>query len=185
MSRYRPVLVIPRTTQALVLDVIAIAGLVATLAIAVRAWSVLPDIIPVHFGLDGRPNVWGSKSIVWMLPVLGLLNYIALSVLVRFPHTFNYAVRITEQNALRQYQIVCAMLNWLKAEFANPFNSLSQIHLPPEAGNNRATIFENVNFHLVASPIDLILEGRIEDMHLLVARGDGRINRQRSRHDAI
>jgi uncharacterized membrane protein len=113
----RPVLVIPRTTEALVLDVIAIAGLLATLAIAVRAWSILPEIIPVHFGLDGRPNGWGSKSIVWVFPILGLLNYAVLTMLVRFPHTFNYAVRITQQNAFRQYQIACSMLNWLKAEF--------------------------------------------------------------------
>jgi hypothetical protein len=39
-----------------------------------------------------------------------------LTFVSRYPHTFNYVVQITEENAQRQYQIACSMLNWLKTE---------------------------------------------------------------------
>jgi hypothetical protein len=38
------------------------------------------------------------------------------TLLRRFPHTFNYLVTITVENAPRQYAIACSLLNWLKAE---------------------------------------------------------------------
>ncbi|GAC1492878.1 MAG: hypothetical protein NVS2B14_05770 [Chamaesiphon sp.] len=69
----RPVLSIPRSTQALGLNVAAIAGLIANLAIAVHAWFVLSDIIPIHFGISGQPDGWGSKETLWMLPILAII----------------------------------------------------------------------------------------------------------------
>ncbi|GAC1464595.1 MAG: hypothetical protein NVSMB70_10610 [Chamaesiphon sp.] len=69
----RPVLSVPKSTQALALNVAATAGLIATLAIAVHAWFVLPDIIPIHFGISGQPNGWGSKATLWMLPILAII----------------------------------------------------------------------------------------------------------------
>ncbi|WP_293285512.1 hypothetical protein [Microcoleus sp. PH2017_40_RAT_O_B] len=34
----------------------------------------------------------------------------------RYPHTFNYPVRITQENARRQYLLGRGLLVWLKAE---------------------------------------------------------------------
>ncbi len=51
-----------------------------------------------------------------MLPIIGLAIYGLLTFISRYPNTFNYPVVITEQNASRQYQIACSMLNWLKSE---------------------------------------------------------------------
>jgi uncharacterized membrane protein len=116
MRRQRPILVISQPPYTSVLNAVAIAGLIAALVISIYGWHVLPNTIPVHFGFDGRPNGWGSKAIVWLFPILGLIDYIAMTWLVRYPHTFNYAVPITEQNAARQYQIACSMLNWMKTE---------------------------------------------------------------------
>jgi uncharacterized membrane protein len=118
MTTQRPVLAISRSPQSRVLNGLAIAGLVATLAITWHAWSALPDQIAVHYGVDGRPNGWGSKGTLWAMPILGIVTYGVFTVLGRYPHSFNYAVPITEQNASQQYQIACHLLNWLKAEFA-------------------------------------------------------------------
>lgn len=116
MSYQRPIFLIPLSPQAQMLNWIAIAGLVALFAIAIHAWFALPETIPIHFGFDGKANGWGSKNFLWLFPIVSLLIYGMLTFINKYPHTFNYAVRITEENALRQYQIGCSMLNWLKTE---------------------------------------------------------------------
>jgi uncharacterized membrane protein len=116
MSYQRPVLSISESTQDKRINEIAIAGLVALFVVAIYGWFVSPDTIPVHFGFDGRPNAFGSKRILWMLPGLALFLYGFLTYLNREPHKFNYLVPINENNARRQYMIAMSMLNWLKVE---------------------------------------------------------------------
>jgi uncharacterized membrane protein len=118
MTNQRPTLTLPRSLQTQILGAVAIAGLVATLILTAYAWATLPEQIAVHFGWDGRPNSWSSKDTLWFIPALGVFNYIVFTALRRYPHTFNYAVPITEHNASRQYSLGCSLLNWLKAEFA-------------------------------------------------------------------
>lgn len=112
----RPILSIPRSPAAAVLDIVAAAGAVLSVALPVQSWKALPPVIPVHFGLSGMPDGWGAKAILWLFPALSAAIYVGLTVMSRFPHTFNYPVPITEENAARQYQIACELLSWLKAE---------------------------------------------------------------------
>jgi uncharacterized membrane protein len=116
MSYQPPVLMVPPTKQDKLLNLVAIAGFVALFSVAIYGMLVLPYTIPVHFGFSGRANSWGSKSILWVLPGLGLFIYGLLTLVKRSPHNFNYLVEITEHNALRQYQIAISTLNWLKTE---------------------------------------------------------------------
>ncbi|QKQ74804.1 DUF1648 domain-containing protein [Nostoc sp. TCL240-02] len=121
MSIYKPVIVIFGLDLAQMLNLSALAGLLGLFGIAIYAWFTLPDTIPIHFGFDGKANGWGSKKILWLLPIVGLAIYGLLTFISRYPHTFNYLVVITEENALRQYQIACSMLNWLKSEMVWTF----------------------------------------------------------------
>ncbi|MEG4320294.1 MULTISPECIES: DUF1648 domain-containing protein [unclassified Microcoleus] len=93
----------------------AIAILVSILPI-VQFWGVLPDRIPIHFGLGGQPDTWGDKVTIWMLPALAAIIFVVLTAVSRYPHTFNYPVRITQENARRQYLLGRGLLVWLKAE---------------------------------------------------------------------
>jgi uncharacterized membrane protein len=117
MRATRPIISLPKSRQETILNLAAIAGLVAVFAIAIRAWSVLPETIPTHFDLAGKPNGWGNKSIIWLFPVLGAIVYVGFTILRRYPHTFNYPVAITAENAAKQYQIAVSLLDWLKTEF--------------------------------------------------------------------
>ncbi len=40
----------------------ALSSIVATLLLTVWALVALPDRVPVHFGLDGTPDRWGSRG---------------------------------------------------------------------------------------------------------------------------
>ena len=44
-----------------------------------RAWGSLPDEIPVHFGLTGRPDRWGGRWQAWVVPLVALIIYGAFS----------------------------------------------------------------------------------------------------------
>jgi uncharacterized membrane protein len=93
----------------------AIAILLAVLII-VHFWAVLPDRIPIHFGFSGQPDAWGDKVMIWLLPAVAAIIFMVLAAVSRYPHTFNYPVRITDENAQRQYLLALSLLVWLKAE---------------------------------------------------------------------
>lgn len=94
----------------------AAAALLFALGATAYYWPLLPDVIPTHSDFAGRIDGWGPKSTMWMLMGLAVAGYIGLSVVCRFPHTFNYPVQITEENAARQYQIALSAMRWLKLE---------------------------------------------------------------------
>lgn len=66
-------------------------------------YDVLPDKIPMHFNGKGEVNRYGNKSEIWMLPVIGICLLALLWGISKVPHTFNYTVKITPENAAKQY----------------------------------------------------------------------------------
>jgi uncharacterized membrane protein len=93
------------------LSVVALVTLVVTTA---YWWAALPATIPTHFGIDGKPNAYGSKDTIWLLPGILLVLTVAFSLLSRYPWLFNYPVTITEENAERQYhrgRVLLAVIN--------------------------------------------------------------------------
>jgi uncharacterized membrane protein len=63
----------------------------------------LPEQIPVHYNAAGEADAYGGKYSILFIPIMGLVISIGLSILTRYPHIFNYPVKITEANAARQY----------------------------------------------------------------------------------
>jgi hypothetical protein len=41
----------------------------------------LPGTVPHHFDLRGRPDAFGTKAILWVLPVLATVAHVALTAL--------------------------------------------------------------------------------------------------------
>ncbi len=114
MKSQRPKLEIPLTTFEIILQVLALMGLAAGLLTVFLSWNGLPDKIPTHFGLAGTADAWGGKGSLFILPGMVLGMYILLSIVERFPHTYNYLCEITEQNAEVQYRNARMMIVCLK-----------------------------------------------------------------------
>lgn len=114
-SNQRPILTIARSPVDLALDVVAIAGIVVLLLLTLQSWT-MPNTIPVHFNVAGKPDAMGSKTTILLFPGLSIVLYLVFTLLRRFPHTFNYPWAITQENAYRQYQIAIGLMNWLKTE---------------------------------------------------------------------
>jgi len=113
----RPVLDIPLFPLEKTLEFVAAMGLLASVIIIIKFWPILPHTIPTHFGVSGKPDGWGSKETIFLLPSIGiLLIYIPITLLSRYPHIYNYICPITEQNAVEQYYLARLLLRWMKAE---------------------------------------------------------------------
>ena len=99
----RPKLTIELSNYDKFLEIISLILLVSIWIFVIYNYSALPEIINTHFDLNGKPDGSGDKKFIFGLPTVATLLYTLLTVLNRFPHTFNYTVEITEENALDQY----------------------------------------------------------------------------------
>lgn len=66
-------------------------------------WDTLPPRVATHFGIDGKADGWGPRSMLLMLPSIGLGTCVLMLALSRFPQIGNYPVNVTEFNAERVY----------------------------------------------------------------------------------
>lgn len=76
----------------------------------------LPERVPLHFGLDGQPNGWGSPHALWTLPIAGSFVGVLMTIVTRYPGSFNYPVRVTRENQARLEELALGMIAWLRLE---------------------------------------------------------------------
>lgn len=49
-------------------------------AYLVYVWNTLPEIIPTHFGMDGKPNDWSHKTMyAWLIPGMCIGIYLLMT----------------------------------------------------------------------------------------------------------
>jgi hypothetical protein len=115
---------------------------VATVGLAFWGWGHLPPVIPTHFGLNGLPNRWGSRNEVWWIAGFVVLFYVGLSVVARFPKSFNLPVRSNDPRRASWEQLAVGMLGWLKMEFCWTFVCLMGILIHSgESGSSRLSVW--------------------------------------------
>lgn len=112
----RPVLRIERSPLVTILDVVAIVGIVVSLIMIISSWQTIPERIPMHFNAAGKVTSYGSKNTLGIFPLNSIFSYFLLKILSRYPHTFNYPVTITAENAPTQYRLAIGMMYWLVTE---------------------------------------------------------------------
>jgi uncharacterized membrane protein len=122
----RPVLQWPKSSLEIGLEAAAALGILTMLYVTIKSWPLLPETIPHHFGASGKPDAWGGKWTLWLLPGTSLVLYVGLTILSQYPHIYNYPWPITEQNAAAQYHLARTMLGALKAEIVLIFAYLQQ-----------------------------------------------------------
>lgn len=118
MYRNRPRVAIERTPVDHVLEGTALVLLLVSLGYLVYHWGRIPGVVPTHIDSRGVIDAWGGKLEMLILPAVMVIDFILLSVLQRFPHTHNSFVKITEENAERQYRISVSMLGWMNVILA-------------------------------------------------------------------
>jgi len=66
-------------------------------------YTTLPNEIPMHFNLKGEADDYGGKNILIALPIISFITSVILIYMTKFPHNYNYPVKITKENALKEY----------------------------------------------------------------------------------
>lgn len=97
------------------MESLAVLGLLALWGLGIWYYDRVPDQIPTHYGFDGQPDKFGSRAKLWLLPGLGLAIYAFLTLINFRPEGFNFMVKITPENALRQYALATRLNRALKA----------------------------------------------------------------------
>jgi uncharacterized membrane protein len=91
-------------------------------AITIYTFIKSPPTIPIHYDGYGKPNGYGDKMTVWILPILATAIYLGLTFLNKYPHIFNYMTEITVENAKRQYTLATRLLRYLKLAIVVTFS---------------------------------------------------------------
>ena len=105
----------------IIIEILGALGVLLLIALPILHYNDLPESIPRHYGVDGEPDGFGQKNVIWTLPLVGIALYIGLSILTRHPHLFNYPNDITEENKVRQYTIGAKMVRMLKTIIIGSF----------------------------------------------------------------
>lgn len=95
-------------------EIVSLSGLICLIILPIYYFNDLPDLLPKHFNASGHPDSFGDRNTIWMLPVIGVVMYAGLSILSRYPHLFNYPVKITKENTEKLYTIGTRTVRILK-----------------------------------------------------------------------
>lgn len=109
---------------------IEIAGWISFVALwlyVLTNYSGLPAQIPSHFNAMGKIDDYSSKSIIIILPIIGSIIFIGLTILNKFPHLFNFPVQLTESNIKQQYTLATRMLRILKLAILLIFGTIAYV----------------------------------------------------------
>lgn len=109
----------PFTPVERIVDWLALMGMIGSVVLVAVGTMVIPEQIPVHFGVDGTPDRYGSRSELWALLVMMGLSFLLLWAPIRFidrlrPCCYQDWVR---DNG-RQIQLVRSLMLWMSLEFA-------------------------------------------------------------------
>ncbi len=110
----RPILKIKLKKSDYLLEAISALALITLVALPFIYFTQLPDEIPTHFNASGEADGFGTKALIWVFPLIGLILYLSLSFMNRIPHKFNYPVEITEENAYYQYKNAVKLIRTVK-----------------------------------------------------------------------
>ncbi len=97
------------------LELAAILGLMVILGFVFYQYPRLPETIPSHFNASGIADDYSPKGSFWTLPGVAVFIYFLLTLIAFVPHQFNFTIKITPANALKQYAFAIRLIRYLKA----------------------------------------------------------------------
>ena len=110
----RPKIKIELTTSDYFFEITGLIALIILVALPIYFFHDLPAQIPKHFNAMGEVDSYGDREIIWILPVIGLFVYVGLTLLGKIPYSFNYPVKVTDENAEKLYKLGVRTISVLK-----------------------------------------------------------------------
>ncbi len=123
----RPKIKIKLTQPDAFLEMLGWATLGVLWFLTLYNYSSLPSTIPTHFNASGQIDNYGSKSTILILPIIGTVIFVGMTLINKIPHSFNYPRKITPENAEIQYTYATKMIRYLKLMILIVFSSIVYI----------------------------------------------------------
>ena len=98
----------------LIMNIIGVLALLGSTLFVIIMWSQIPDQIPTHYNFAGEADGYGGKGSLIFMMMLAWFMFILITILMRFPNTWNMPVKVTAENKARLYSITRAMLEVVK-----------------------------------------------------------------------
>ena len=117
----QPKINIPKTRFETFLDAVGIISYITLIVYLLAQYGALPDSVPGHYNAAGEVDRWGSKTELFILPIVAAVLWVPMTILEKYPHTYNY-LNLREDNFEAQYKNGKLMMNVLKNEIVLLFS---------------------------------------------------------------
>jgi len=97
-----------------IIEALGYITLIVFWLMTIVSFCSLPESIPLHYNAIGEADSYSQKTSIFLLPIIGTLLFTILTIINKSPENFNYNIKITEENALKQYIIATKMIRLLK-----------------------------------------------------------------------
>ena len=126
---------LPFSTSDKVLEVIAAVLLLSIWVNLLYNYAATPDSVPIHFNARGEPDGWGSRNGLFLLPMVSLVLYFALTLVSRLPSRYyNLPVNITEANGPMQFALARRLIRVAKVYALTLFSYITWAQLQTAQG---------------------------------------------------
>lgn len=101
--KQRPIIKLELTTTDKAIELLSWISIMAIWLLTIISYTNLPDIIPTHYNAEGDADGFGGKRMILIEPIIATFIFFGMTILNKFPHTYNYLTEITTENALKHY----------------------------------------------------------------------------------
>lgn len=107
-------IVIERTSYDWCIEVLCWLAILATFAPLFFASQIGTNPVPMHFNAAGEVDSWSDSSMLWFLPILSIVIYIATTFVEPYYRLFNYPIKVTEENVNQVHKYGVKLVRHIK-----------------------------------------------------------------------
>jgi uncharacterized membrane protein len=89
----------PRSILDWILEGVSAVALIVAIGDVAMHWNILPERIPVHFGVTGSPNAWGNKEMLLLLLATTFVMALLLTVAESYQRLINIPMNVDRDSS--------------------------------------------------------------------------------------
>jgi len=100
----------------------AILIAIINLVFAAYSFAKLPATIPIHFGIDGKPNGWGEKYTIFFIPFINLALVGFMASVRKHPLSYlNLPIKLSNNNLEERVKLGKQLLDLISVAISTLF----------------------------------------------------------------
>ncbi len=137
----RPILEMELKLTDRLLEAFTILCILFIWGIALVNYNTLPHTIPSHVNAAGEIDGFSNKAMLFFIPAVITIMSIGMLMLSRFPHKFNYPLKVTLETAPRVYTFSSRMVRVLAIGSAVLFTIIEVLIISMAKGKTSGSLF--------------------------------------------